>query len=243
MSNKTKKRILTLSLVIALLAIVMIGSSLAWFTDEEEVTNVFTIGSIKIRQDEVDENGDPFEQNQDILPVVNGTDPSSDDNYIHKIVDVTGIGENEAYVRTCIAVPSSLVGYLEIDQTAGDPTSGWHFDFSTYKTVGTENYTVYVFYYDKALSKDETTSDILKGVYLRPEVDLQENPAGALAFCKRDHATGEIDGFSEYDVAGNGNKVNVLVATQAVQADGFANAKAALDSAFGQVVPDFVVTP
>ena len=49
MKKSTKKKILTLALVIALLAIAVVGGSLAWFTAEAEVKNEFTVGSISDR--------------------------------------------------------------------------------------------------------------------------------------------------------------------------------------------------
>ena len=42
-----KKKVLTVALVVALIAIV-VSSSLAYFTDTDQVTNTFTVGSVKI---------------------------------------------------------------------------------------------------------------------------------------------------------------------------------------------------
>ena len=77
-----KKKILAISLVVALLAIAIVGGSLAWFTAEDEVTNTFTVGSIEIQQNEKDENGNDFVQDQVMLPIVKFDDPKSDDNFI-----------------------------------------------------------------------------------------------------------------------------------------------------------------
>ena len=43
-----KKKILILTLCIALLAVAAVGGTLAYFTDTEEVTNTFTVGNVKI---------------------------------------------------------------------------------------------------------------------------------------------------------------------------------------------------
>lgn len=48
-----KKKVLTVALVVALIAI-MVSGTLAYFTDNDEVTNTFTIGSVEI---EIHENG------------------------------------------------------------------------------------------------------------------------------------------------------------------------------------------
>ena len=58
-----KKKILTVSLVVALIAI-MVSGTLAYFTAEDEVTNTFTIGSVII---EVVED---FQKPQTMIPVV-----------------------------------------------------------------------------------------------------------------------------------------------------------------------------
>ena len=42
-----KKKALSVALVFALIAI-MVGSSLAYFTDADQVTNTFTVGSVLI---------------------------------------------------------------------------------------------------------------------------------------------------------------------------------------------------
>ena len=43
-----KKKVLSIALIVALIAIVVSGS-LAYFTDRDEVNNTFTIGSVKSR--------------------------------------------------------------------------------------------------------------------------------------------------------------------------------------------------
>ena len=74
-----KKKVLTLALVVALVAI-MVGTSLAYFTAEDEVTNTFTIGSVMI---DIIENGKATDSDQVIfekpmMPVVNTQDVTQD---------------------------------------------------------------------------------------------------------------------------------------------------------------------
>ena len=245
-----KKKILVVSAVVALLAILAVGGSLAWFSDTDEVTNVFTVGSIKIEQNEVDENGDPFEQEQVLMPVVTPDDPT-DENYIAKIVDVTSTGENPAYVRTHLAIPTSLVGTLKLhlsDSTKWVPATVYE---STTTVDGVE-YTVYSFTYTEALTKGQTTDDLLLGVYIDPKTDLKDNPAtpeNDLEFCYYDDATGAyvFTGYVAWEADGTvaaSELVNVLVATQGCQAEGFENgAQDALDTVFTSI-PNFgEVTP
>lgn len=54
-----KKRIVSLSLVVALLAIAIVGTTMAYFTDQtEEKNNVFTVGKVDIELDEPKWNPD-----------------------------------------------------------------------------------------------------------------------------------------------------------------------------------------
>ena len=111
-----KKKILTVSLVVALIAI-MVSGTLAYFTAEDEVTNTFTIGSVII---EVVED---FQKPQTMIPVV--TVDESDPNYINKDARVKNTGDNAAYVQMYVAIPKALddVGaFIVVDANTGDWT-------------------------------------------------------------------------------------------------------------------------
>ena len=43
-----KKKLTAIFLCVALVAIAIVGASLAYFTDTESVTNTFTVGNVKI---------------------------------------------------------------------------------------------------------------------------------------------------------------------------------------------------
>ena len=61
-----KKKIVALSLVVALVAIAIVGASLAYFTDKDEALNTFTVGKVKITLDEaeVNVNGEKVSENR-----------------------------------------------------------------------------------------------------------------------------------------------------------------------------------
>ena len=44
-----KKKLTTIFLCIALVAIAIVGASMAYFTDTKEATNTFTVGNVKIK--------------------------------------------------------------------------------------------------------------------------------------------------------------------------------------------------
>ena len=51
-----KKKITVIFLCVALVAIAIVGASLAYFTDTKTATNTFTMGNVKITLDETDVN-------------------------------------------------------------------------------------------------------------------------------------------------------------------------------------------
>ena len=219
-----KKKILSLALVVALLAI-MVGGTLAYFTAEDEVTNTFTVGSVKI---EIFENNkatedDVIEFTDPLIPIVDTTTPSEDVSYQDKVVKVKNTGANDAYIRTHIAIPTALVGYLHLDL---DET-GWTEQTSSSATVEGVAYTVYTYDFDAAVKSGEFTGELLKGVYLGHDVDLLEDANGNLEFVLR--VNGDVtghSGFTAHTKTADGYesaKVNVLVASQAIQAQGFEN--------------------
>lgn len=228
-----KKKILTIALVVALIAI-MVGGSLAYFTDNDQVTNTFTVGSVKI---EIYENDaateEPVRELGTLIPVV-AANPKKDVNYQSKSVEVLNTGKNDAYIRTHIAVPTALVEYLHLDLSA----SGWTAQAESAATVDGVAYTVYTYDYDTAVSSGNFTNELLTGVYLGSDVDLEEDAAGNLVFVKR--VNGDVthnSGFVAHTKDTNGGytsaKVNILVASQAVQAEGFTGATEALNAGFG----------
>lgn len=241
MKKNTKKKVLTLTLVILLLSIVIVGGSLAWFTDEDQVDNVFTVGSIKIEQNEYELEGEdrvPYDHDKTkvFMPVVDMKNPSTDPNYHDKIVTVTNTGKNDAYIRTHIAIPTALVGYLHTDVNL---ENGWVKESESDYTVVVDgvDYTVSYYRYNQILTTQDpgkTTADLLKGVYMDSAVDVQDDPRTQdkvdMKFCKP-NGDGTYT-FTNFEVE-DSTEIKVLVATQAVQADGFKSVGDALSNAFG----------
>ena len=105
-------------------------------------------------------------------------------------------------------------------------------------TRGTQEYIVVTYDYQTAVDPNEFTADLLKGAYLADFVDLKANANGDLEFCKPDGNGGyEFSGFVAHESNGDGTyaskSVSVLVAAQAIQAQGFGDATTALNSGFG----------
>lgn len=101
-----KKKITAIFLCVALVAIAVVGASLAYFTDTKSATNTFTVGSVKINliEQQKGENGlEAFALNKTLVP---GT---SDKNAVSKIVTVKNTGNNDAWVWVDLKIPAYLV--------------------------------------------------------------------------------------------------------------------------------------
>ena len=209
-----KKKITVIALVACLLTI-LVGTSLAYFMDTDEATNTFTVGSVEIEQKEV------FTQNSELLPVV-GTDPTvATDNY----------------VQTYVAVPAVLdnAGVLKLwDNNA--TTNGWTKDATAVAkdvsiTGETLKYNVYRYRYNNALVAGAETAACLDYVYIdsATDLDVNRNANDAITSAYFVGANGTIEGFNVAT-----DTLTVYVASQAVQADGFADADAALKATFSE---------
>ena len=240
---KNKKIVLALSLVLALGATLMVGGSLAWFSDTDEATNTFTVGSVEIEQVE------DFVQNSELIPVGSNDTPNDDENFINKEVSVKNTGKNPAYVQTFVAVPAVLdlssgplrLHAVSTDWTAlGRVASNVAITFDNDGTDLTQNFNVYAYRYNAALAAGNETSDALSGVYIDEKTDIQVNrnasdsnviDSAYLMWDTNDDGVKEVlNGFNL--VESNNMKLHVLVATQAVQSQGFASASEALNAAF-----------
>lgn len=80
-------------MVLALAFTSLVGGTLAYFMDDDEEANVFTMGNVEI---DLQEDFDP--DNANLQPGVN----------INKDVRVQNTGSNEAYVRVHIAIPTEM---------------------------------------------------------------------------------------------------------------------------------------
>lgn len=234
-----KKKVLTVALIVALIAIVVSGS-LAYFTAADQATNTFTVGSVRI---EVWENGAPTDTDEVIfekplLPVVNTEDVTADEGYAAKVVKTENAGKSAAYIRTHIAVPTKLIGYLELKVNLEN--TNWAYIGTTEAAVDGVDYTVFTYDYLNAVEGGDFTEELLQGAYLKSEVDMKDDPAtetADLVLCKPNgDGTYTFSGYVGYTAANGGytaNTLQILVASEAIQAQGFDGATAALNAGFG----------
>lgn len=234
------KKVLLAGTAAVMTAALAISGTMAYLTSDDSDVNVMTLGNVSIEQNEeqrvdVSKTGilteadiEQFEQDKPLLPYVDTnlnqamrddyeevTFPSGQvyklfigDNAIDKFVSVTNTGESDAYVRTIIALEAPT---KKIDLSFN--SKDWTMDkvASSYQIeVDGVKYDLFVCEYKNVLAPGETT------------------PYSLMQFLIDGTATNE-------DLAAYGNYYDILVLSQAVQANGFDSASIGLDTAFGLV--------
>lgn len=248
-----KKKITALCLCVALLAVAVVGASLAYFTDNDQADNTFTAGSVKIQLIEEQSNADhtgfvPYDGEKVLMPIVgsaqgekypNGQPMAK--NYIDKVVTIKNNGNSAAWIRAYYAVPSALDdGFGESFNAGMNILHGnfgnvggrttyevewkWKNDgkWQYFETVMNDgvSYNVYFADYYQPLEAGETTVQLICGVYLDKNVDMKDGK-----YIDPRHPDADLSILE--------GTVHYPVFAVAVQADGFDNAAAAMDAAFG----------
>ena len=205
-----KKSILMAAIAVMLVAVLVVGGTLAYFTDTKSATNTFTMGNVKITLDESnvnDPDGNRVTSNEytGMLPGIQ----------YKKAPVVTNTGKNGAYVRAVVTIENGMnwLGlYNENVWTAPQAEAfmklicnkmgeGWSledYDYVTNAERGSTDF-VAVLKYDGVLAAGKATTAMFENIML---------PANATA---NDIST---------RVAQNG-VFHIDVVAQAIQADGF----------------------
>ena len=154
-----KKKILSLTLVVCLLAIAVVGGTLAYFTDTDNETNTFTLGNVDI--DLVEDWDEP----DTVIPGVT----------YDKVPTVKNIGKNDAWVRVDVTVTDAAAfkatlgeGYdLSVIFDGHDETV-WTLD--TVVEDATADTITYRYFHNELLGVGEETDAIFTSVTLPGEL-------------------------------------------------------------------------
>ncbi len=228
-----KRKLLLVALSLCMVAILAMGGTLAYLTDYETETNVFTVGNVDITLDET------FDEGAKLIPGID----------VNKDVRVTNVGTEPAYVRVHIAIPKLLDdGYATFASYANtlhwnfskasvaDGQWNWHStnvngsnetmpgwpgnggNWNHYvATVDGIEYTVYIATYETALeNKEQTANEAITKVYL----------------------DASLDNVHIENIIAELGEIKILVAAEAVQAAGFENAYDAFAAAQKDANPD-----
>ena len=234
-----RKLILILALVISVA--MATSGTLAFLTDRDSETNVFTVGNVDI---DLSEN---FEQGATLIP----------GETVDKVPVITNTGNNEAWVWMTVSIPCGMEvdgnpsknllhwnwmsgtdadymdsktqstidtyianGWLPAGTTIEQVRAGdnWNVDEKNHiaiETIDGVDYYVYLFKYNSKLVPGETTLGSFCQVYMDAHIDIK--PDGTLCWIDNGNVT-EL----AYNINTMGNP-KVYVAAYAMQADGFAS--------------------
>ena len=238
-----KKKITALCLCVALLAVAVVGASLAYFTDNDQADNTFTAGSVKIQLIEEQSNADhtgfvPYDGEKVLMPIVGSAQgekypngqPAAE-NYIDKVVTIKNNGKSAAWIRAYYAVPSDLDDGFGETFNAGNVDGRTTYEnewkwknngkWQYFETVmDGVSYNVYFADYYQPLEAKDTTVQLICGVYLDKNVDMKDGK-----YIDPRHPDADLSILE--------GTVHYPVFAVAVQADGFDNAADAITAAFG----------
>lgn len=237
-----RKWLMVIALVLSLT--MATAGTLAYLTDSDKDVNTMTLGRVEIVQNEQErtrtEDGeldelDEFTQDKPLLPAYfkgNSIPWADEDEWpvpgdqawkvvednegvIDKFVTVTNTGKTDAYVRTIIAYEGDETygpegAYIHVVHNATNVDPDIKVKCMGTYTIDRVKYTVYVYTYPEVLAADETTIPSLKQVYMDKS------------------ATNKV--VEQY-----GATYDILVLSQAMQAQGFNDAETALNEGFGEV--------
>lgn len=239
-----KRKILTMAMALAMVAILAVGGTLAYFTDSDAKKNVFTAGDVHI--DLWEDFGDNDDTTiEELAPVTyDEKGQRKPDNVIEKQVYVQNTGSKDSYVRVHIAFPSMLDSGSEDEPqyAAYNNTLHWNFTAESFaegkwnwnKDVDGANYPEN----GGNWNEYQTTIDgILYNVYVATYESVlsgvaKDTTVDAICQVYMDKKVTNEDVTAIKDVLGE--KWNVYVVAEGCQTDGFANAYEALNTTFGK---------
>lgn len=247
-----KKKILAIVLCVAMLAIAIVGGTMAYFTDTKTATNVMTTGNVKIVQNEQERNAAgelvPFSDNHKLVPytgsvgttgvanaygtsaTINGVAYNMFDqskNAIDKIVTVTNEGTEEAYIRT-------LFAFEVPEDYENDPL-----EFIMDRTLNLVS-AVSIKAPDEPVRTFELGTETYVVCYsYYPNESKLAAGATSVPSLRQVYLNAKVDN-EWYDMVDGEYKI--LVLSQAVQTQGFEDAETALNTAFGDLEDTAKVT-
>lgn len=200
-----KKKITAIFLCVALVAIAIVGASLAYFTDTKTAENTFTMGNVQITLDETNVNGQGR--------VTSNTYNTYPGAVVTKDPIVHNIGANAAYIRATVKVENwvttckecykfdgtggyanTLVDYLVVEKKLGN---GWSVEKAMVDAKG--NDVTFVLKYDGKLAAKGETTAMFQQVQI--PAGLENGQTLGTITVKADAI--QTDGFDTWDAAFN----------------------------------------
>lgn len=243
---KNLKKAIALLLAAVLLVAASVVGTIAYLTDSDADVNVMSTGNVYIVQNETDRTGAAYVDGQKLIPATKGenyltkdttiTDTNGEalaiwgtsiENEIDKFVSVTNKGTEPAYVRTIFA--------FETVRSYEEGSSTEYVDLHDHFFLMNGDYT---YLKDDAgnfvyLTTDDGEYVLAVKTYAEPLEDGATTSSSLRQFAVTWEAGNEFYDFF-------GDSYEIIAFSQAVQAQGFADAETALNEAFGEVNPENV---
>ncbi len=221
------KKTLAIIMAMALLCIMAVGTTLSYFTDTDGDKNVMTVGKVGITQTINGQNTGVAATTKLFPAVFNGT---TINNAVDMNVVVTlDAGSEAAYVRTVYAFEMMKVGNELVDPLQKDGNN-----VATIYCVADQALTaknVVIYKNDEGYSVNAEGATAAYAIYVSATAKLTAN--GTLESLKQIYLDKTVG--NEFSDAVDGS-YEILVLSQAVQAQGFGDdAAAAMTAAFGAV--------
>lgn len=207
-----KKSILMAAIAVMLVAVLVVGGTLAYFTDTKSATNTFTMGNVKITLDETNVN-DP--QGARVTENTYNVYPGA---VVTKDPVVHNTGKNAAYIRATVNVSNwmNLVAAYYPDFKETFPNDGYKAALNLlvgelgegWSVVGVEagdTFTIgqfdakFILKYDGKLAADESTTAMFQTVTIPAGIDNAN--ADSLSSVKVVAQAIQADGFDTWDDA------------------------------------------
>lgn len=198
-----KKRKVAVCLgTMTLVGILSVGGAWAYFTDRQEAENVLTMGSVKIRLEEPQYPGNDDDEVHNIYP----------GQKIPKDPQITNTGQNPAYVRQEIYIPTGNVkvfrpegGYTQLtgaELVTYEIQEGWVEQNELKQKVALDGntYTRHVYNYHGILEPGEKTTPLFQEIQVINLIE-GEIPGGTLEQIPVKAYAVQSQGFAEQDEA------------------------------------------
>lgn len=168
-----RKKIAAFVVAGALCAALAAGSTVAYLTDKEDLTNQFTVGKVDIEGEEPNYTPDPDGKTNDIVPT----------EEIAKDPQIENVGKNDAYVYMDVSIPIAKVITTDADgnrQNGGVAKDTELFTMNNVSKKWTlmysrrvDNNMVYVYSYNEILAPGKTTDPLFTSVTFANVVEGQ----------------------------------------------------------------------
>lgn len=165
-----KKKIVSLCLVVALIAVAVIGGTLAYFTDTDSATNTFTVGNVDIS----------LTEDQWVAPTAAEPGVAYAKNPV-----VSNIGANDAWVRVNVTLSdyAAFAGAAEANEITDLATIFAGHDENKWALVGAPvvdeaaNTVTYSYYYKTILAPGTNTGALFTSVTIPAAFDNEDMAA------------------------------------------------------------------